>query len=89
MITNATEKYPSVLIKSIYGNYITIVLDEYFQEDNIVESIIKMDDKLKTIVTFNENVKNSKLDIFFTELKVKESVILNYSNQNIEISLLN
>ncbi len=83
------EKYPKLSIKSIYGNYITIVLDEYFQEDNIVESIIKTDDKLKTIVTLNENIKNTKIDMFFTELKVKDTVIINYANQNIEISLLN
>lgn len=80
------NKYPSVVIKSEYGVYITIVLDEYFEEDGIVESIFKID-SLKTIVTFNENINNPKLDSFFNELKVKDKFYLNYNNQIIEFSL--
>lgn len=83
------SRYPKVLIKSDYGKYITIVLDEYFQEDGIVESIIKTDNSLNMIVKFNENVSNSKMDVFFNELKVKDLVYLNYNNQNIEFKILN
>jgi hypothetical protein len=80
------SKYPKVLIKSDYGKFITIVLDEYFQEDGIIESIIKLD-SIKTIAIFNDNIKNEKLDNFFNELKVKDILYLNYNNQNIEFSL--
>lgn len=81
------ETYPKVLIKSEYGNYVTIVLNEYFQEDGIVESIIKTDDNLSRIVNFNQSIKNPKLDLFFNEIKMKDKIYLNYNNQNIEISL--
>jgi hypothetical protein len=80
-------KYPTVTIKSDYGNYITIVLDEYFEEDNIVESIIKLDNTT-SIVNFSENINNNKLDNFFNEFKLKDVIYLNYHNQIIEFSLL-
>ena len=76
-----------VLIKSDYGNYITIILDEYFQEDGIVESIIKTDDTLNIIVNFNQSIKNPKLEIFFNEIKMKDKIYLKYNNQDIEMSL--
>jgi hypothetical protein len=78
--------YPSVSIKSNYGIYISIILNEYFQEDGIVESIIKVDNN-NTIVTFNKNINNHNLEEFFNELRVKD-VCLNYNNENIEVSLL-
>lgn len=81
------ETYPMVLIKSDYGNYITIILDEYFQEDGIVESIIKTDDTLNIIVNFNQSIKNPKLEIFFNEIKMKDKIYLKYNNQDIEMSL--
>jgi hypothetical protein len=61
-------------------------LNEYFQEDGIVESIIKVDNN-NTIVTFNKNINNHNLEEFFNELRVKD-VCLNYNNENIEVSLL-
>jgi hypothetical protein len=79
-------RYPSVIIKSNYGFYISIILNEYFQEDGIVESIIK-DNNNNTIVNFNKNINNNNLEMFFNELKVKD-VFLNYNNENIEVSLL-
>ncbi len=79
-------RYPQVCIKSNYGIYISIILNEYFQEDGIVESIIKVDTN-NTIVKFNKNITNNNLEMFFNELKVKD-VCLNYNNENIEVSLL-
>jgi hypothetical protein len=82
------EEYPKVVIKSVYGNYIIIILDEYFQENGIVESIIKTDHNLSVIVNFNKFIKNPKLDLFFNEIKMKDKIYLNYHNENIEMSLL-
>ncbi len=82
------SSYPSVLVKSEYGNYITIVLDQYFQQDCMIESIIKTENELSTIVNFNENLNNSKLEYIFNELKNKDVVYLNYNGKNIEFSLL-
>ncbi len=82
------SSYPSVLVKSEYGNYITIVLDQYFQQDCMIESIIKTENELSTIVNFNENLNNSKLEYIFNELKNKDVFYLNYNGKNIEFSLL-
>ncbi len=81
-------KYPSVSVKSEYGVFITIVLDEYFQQECIVDSIIKTENELSTIVNFNENLNNSKLEYIFNELKNKDVFYLNYNGKNIEFSLL-
>jgi hypothetical protein len=86
MIVN-NAKYPNLLIKSNYGHFITIVLDAYFQEENIVESIIKTEDNTLIVVILNKNIVNSKLDDLLYELKVKDSVYLDYDNETIEISL--
>jgi hypothetical protein len=79
------SEYPQVSVKSNYGIYISIILNEYFQEDGIVDSIIKVDNN--TIVNFNKKINNDKLDIFFNELKVKD-IWINYNNELIELSLV-
>jgi hypothetical protein len=79
-------RYPPVFVKSNYGIYISIILNEYFQEDGIVESIIK-DNNNNTIVNFNNNINNNNLEMFFNELKIKD-IFLNYNNENIEFSLI-